>query len=131
MIPPQAAAELAAQHLVLVAQHQQCGVLGRVRPDQHRQQAEQVPHQAVGERRQHAAIVTDRGSGKGVIPAEEPELLMALRLGSAAELTMVVQPFLAPPGDLADLRVYRPVPRLPGAVRSWRADLVLAPGPHG
>jgi glutathione synthase/RimK-type ligase-like ATP-grasp enzyme len=47
------------------------------------------------------------GSGKGVIRADsEPELLMALRLASAAELTMVVQPFLAPAGELADLRVY-------------------------
>ena len=39
MIPPQAAAELAAQHLVLVAQHEQLGVLGPIRPGQHRQQA--------------------------------------------------------------------------------------------
>jgi hypothetical protein len=47
------------------------------------------------------------GSGKGVIRADdEPELLMALRLASAAELTMVVQPFLAPAGELADVRVY-------------------------
>lgn len=47
------------------------------------------------------------GSGKGVIRADdEPELLMALRLASAAELTMVVQPFLAPAGELADIRVY-------------------------
>jgi hypothetical protein len=48
MIPPQAAAELTAQHLVLVAQHQQFSILGQIRPDQHRQQAEQAPHQAVG-----------------------------------------------------------------------------------
>ncbi len=47
------------------------------------------------------------GSGKGVIRADdEPELLMALRLASAGELTMVVQPFLAPAGELADIRVY-------------------------
>ena len=38
------AAELAAQHLVLVAQHEQLHVLGQVRPDQHRQQAEQATH---------------------------------------------------------------------------------------
>jgi hypothetical protein len=44
MVPLQAAIELTAQHLVLVAQHQQLGVLGQVRPDQHRQQAEQAPH---------------------------------------------------------------------------------------
>ncbi len=50
MIPPQAAAELTAQHLVLVAQHEQLGVLGQIRADQHRQHAEQVPHQEVDER---------------------------------------------------------------------------------
>jgi hypothetical protein len=33
MIPPQAAAELTAQHLVLVAQHQQLGIRGQVRAD--------------------------------------------------------------------------------------------------
>ena len=60
VIPPQAAAELAAQHLVLVAQHEQLDVLGQVRPDQHRQQAEQAPHQAVGERQQHAAMLSAR-----------------------------------------------------------------------
>jgi len=53
MIPPQAAAELTAQHLVLVAQHQQLDVPGQVRPDQHRQQAEQAPHQPVDQRQQH------------------------------------------------------------------------------
>jgi RimK-like ATP-grasp domain len=47
------------------------------------------------------------GSGKGVIRADsERELLMALRLAAAGELTMVVQPFLAPAGNLADIRVY-------------------------
>jgi hypothetical protein len=50
MIQPQAAAELTAQHLVLVAQHQQLDVLGQVRAGQHRQQAEQAPQQAVGKR---------------------------------------------------------------------------------
>ncbi len=57
MVPPQAAAELTAQHLVLMAQHEQLGVLGQIRPDQHRQQAEQAPHQAVGERQQHPEMV--------------------------------------------------------------------------
>mgnify|MGYP007135542763 CR=1 FL=1 len=42
MIPPQATAELTAQHLVLVTQHKQLGVLGQIRPDEHRQQAEQA-----------------------------------------------------------------------------------------
>jgi hypothetical protein len=49
MIPPQPAVKLAAQDLVLVAQDQQLGIFGQVRPDQHRQQAEQAPHHAVDE----------------------------------------------------------------------------------
>ena len=57
MIPPQPAAEVAAQHLVLVAQHEQLGVLGQIGPGQHRQQAQQAPQQAVGERQQHSEIV--------------------------------------------------------------------------
>ena len=57
MIPPQATAEPTAQHLVLVAQHQQLDVLGQVRADQHRQQGEQEPQQAVGKRQQHAEMV--------------------------------------------------------------------------
>jgi N12 class adenine-specific DNA methylase len=36
-----------------VAQDQQLGILRQVRPDQHRQQAEQAPHHAVDERQQH------------------------------------------------------------------------------
>jgi len=53
MIPPQPTAEVTGQHLVLVAQHEQLGVLGQIGPGQHRQQAEQAPQQAVGERQQH------------------------------------------------------------------------------
>jgi hypothetical protein len=57
VIPPQPTTELTAQHLVLMAQHQQLGVLGQVRPDQHRHQAEQAPHQAVDDRQQHPEMV--------------------------------------------------------------------------
>ena len=57
MIPPQPAAELAAQHLVLAAQHQQLHVPGQARADQHRQQAGQAPHQPVEQRRQHPEMV--------------------------------------------------------------------------
>jgi len=53
MVPPQPTGQLAAQHLVLVAQHEQLGVLGQVRADQHRRQADQAPHQTVDERQQH------------------------------------------------------------------------------
>jgi hypothetical protein len=57
MVPPQPTSELAAQHLVLMAQHQQLGILGQVRPDQHRQQAQQAPHRAVDERQQLLEVV--------------------------------------------------------------------------
>jgi Protein of unknown function (DUF2637) len=57
MIPPQSATELATKHLVLVAQHQQLGILGQVRADQHRQQAEQAPHQSVEQRQHHPEMV--------------------------------------------------------------------------
>jgi hypothetical protein len=57
MIPPQTAADLAAQRLVLVAQHKQLHVLGQVTADQYRQQAEQAPHQPVEQRQQHSEMV--------------------------------------------------------------------------
>jgi hypothetical protein len=47
VIQSRATPDLTAQHLVLVPQHKQLGVLGQVGADQHRQQAEQAPHQAV------------------------------------------------------------------------------------
>jgi hypothetical protein len=40
-----------------MAQHQQLGVLGQVGPGQHRQQAEQAPHQAAGNRQEHPEMV--------------------------------------------------------------------------
>jgi D-alanyl-D-alanine dipeptidase len=57
MVPPQAATELTAQHLVLMAQRQQLGVLGQVRPEQHHQQVQQAHHKAVDERQQHLEMV--------------------------------------------------------------------------
>ncbi|HEY6795831.1 MAG TPA: hypothetical protein VI248_14220 [Kineosporiaceae bacterium] len=48
---------------------------------------------------------TSWGGGKGVLVAhDEGELMTALRLASAAELTMVIQPLVEPP--LEDVRVY-------------------------
>jgi len=51
-----------------VAQHQQLDALGQVRADQHRQQAEQEPQQAVGKRQQHAEMV----SATLLIPQQNP-----------------------------------------------------------
>jgi hypothetical protein len=68
MIPPQPATELTAQHLVLMAQHQQLGVLGQIRPGQHSEQAEQAPHQAVHEQQQHPEMVP----ATSLIPQQNP-----------------------------------------------------------
>jgi len=40
-----------------IEQHEQLGVLGQIRPGQHRQRAQQIPQQPVDERRQHPATV--------------------------------------------------------------------------
>lgn len=55
--PPQAATELPAEHLVLMAEHQQLNILGQLRADQHRQQTEQARHQPVNQRQQHLVMV--------------------------------------------------------------------------
>lgn len=63
------------------------------------------------------------GSGKGVIRAEgESELLTALRLAAAAELTMVVQPFVGDGGESSDIRVYCVNRRPVGALLRTAAD---------
>jgi hypothetical protein len=77
MVQPQPAGQLTAQHLVLMAQHQQFGVLGQIRPDQHRQQAEQAPHQAVGERQQHPGMVP----AAPLIPQQNPSSRRATHRG--------------------------------------------------
>jgi hypothetical protein len=56
-VPPQPAGQLTAQHLVLMAQHKQLGVLGQVSPDQYRQQAAQAPHQPIDDLQQHPEMV--------------------------------------------------------------------------
>jgi hypothetical protein len=48
--PLRPAAELTAEHLVLVTEHQQLNVLGQVSADQCRQQFEHAPQQPVGKR---------------------------------------------------------------------------------
>jgi hypothetical protein len=55
--PPRPTTELTAQHLILATEHQQLNILGQISADQHRQQAEQAPHQPVSQRQQHPATV--------------------------------------------------------------------------
>jgi uncharacterized cupin superfamily protein len=57
LVPPRPAVDLTAQHLVLVTEHQQLNVLGQIRADKHRQQAEQTPNQPVDEQQQHAGTL--------------------------------------------------------------------------
>jgi hypothetical protein len=88
MIPPQSAGQLAAQDLVLVAQHQQPGVLGQIRPDQHRQQAEQAPHHEIDERQQHPAIVP----ATLPIPQQNPSSHYETEFPSGARLISIRAP---------------------------------------
>jgi hypothetical protein len=84
------------------------------------------------------------GAGMGVSrAADEAQLLMALRLASAAELTMVIQPDLGQAADFADVRVYcanrrpvaalRRVPTDRGGVANvtngGSAEIIGVPGP--
>jgi hypothetical protein len=49
---------MAAQHRVLVPQHQQFGILGHLAPGQHHQAAEQTAHGQVEEREDHSAVIS-------------------------------------------------------------------------
>jgi len=83
MIPPRAAAiELTAQHLILMTQDEQLGVLGQVRPDQHCQQAEQAPQQAVGKRQQHHEMLP----ALPLIPQQNPSPRHATEFPSGTRL---------------------------------------------
>jgi hypothetical protein len=53
-------ADLAAQHRVLVPEHQQLGVFGRLGPGQQQQTAEHVAHEQVGDRQDHSVIISAR-----------------------------------------------------------------------
>ena len=50
-------ADLAAQHRVLVPQHQELGVLGHLAPGQHRQAAQQAANKQVDDRNDHSAMI--------------------------------------------------------------------------
>ena len=51
-------ADLAAQHRVLVPEHQELGVLGRRTPGQRRQAAEQAAREQVADREDHSAMIS-------------------------------------------------------------------------
>ncbi|MGW4801340.1 hypothetical protein ACWEPC_53850, partial [Nonomuraea sp. NPDC004297] len=57
VIPPRPTANPAADHLVLVTEHQQLNILGQISADQHHQQAEQAPHQPIDKRQHHIAMI--------------------------------------------------------------------------
>ena len=50
-------ADLAAQHRVLVPEHQEFGVLGHLTPGQHHQKAEQAAREQVHDREDHSAMI--------------------------------------------------------------------------
>jgi hypothetical protein len=53
-------AGLAAQHRVLVPEHQELGVLGHLTPGQHHQTAEQTANEQVDDREDHSAMISTR-----------------------------------------------------------------------
>ena len=53
-------ADLAAQHRVLVPEHQELGILGHLTPGQHHQAAEQTAHEQVDDREDHSAMIPTR-----------------------------------------------------------------------
>ena len=53
-------ADLAAQHLVLVPQHQELGILGRLTPGPHHQAAQQTAHNQVDGREVHSGMIPAR-----------------------------------------------------------------------
>ena len=53
-------ADLAAQHRVLVPEHQEFGVLGHLTPGQHHQTAEQTANEQVDDREDHSAMIPTR-----------------------------------------------------------------------
>jgi hypothetical protein len=59
-----------------MAQHEQLGVLGQIRPDQYRQQAQQASQQPVDKRQRHPAMVPSRAPD----PAAETQLTLRNRV---------------------------------------------------
>jgi hypothetical protein len=52
--------DLAAQHHVLVPEHQEFGILGRLTPGPHHQAAEQTAQEQVDDRKDHSAMIPTR-----------------------------------------------------------------------
>jgi hypothetical protein len=53
-------ADLAAQHRVLVPEHQEFGILGRLTPGQHHQAVEQAAHEQIDDGEDHSAMIPTR-----------------------------------------------------------------------
>ncbi len=53
-------ADLAAQHRVLVPEHQESGILGHLAPGQHHQTVEQAARDQVDDREDHSAMIPTR-----------------------------------------------------------------------
>ena len=66
-------ADLAAQHGVLVPQHQKLCVLGRLPPGQHRQAAQQAAYEQAGDRNDHSAMIPARQSGQAQSSNRAPQ----------------------------------------------------------
>jgi hypothetical protein len=60
-------ADLAAQHLVLMPQHQQLGIFAHLTPGPHHQAAEQATRKQVGDLEDHPAMISNLAGRRGEI----------------------------------------------------------------
>jgi len=75
-------ADLAAQHRVLVPEHQEFGTFGRFTPGRHHQTAEQAAHEPVYDRQDHSEMISAREAarpGQIEYSSPTPSLLAACR----------------------------------------------------
>jgi hypothetical protein len=93
VIPPHPNGQLTAHDLVLVAQHQQLGVLGQIGADQHCQQANKAPQQPVDERQQHPEMVP----ATPLIPQQNPSSQYETEFPSGTGSTSSPRPAARPP----------------------------------
>jgi hypothetical protein len=57
-------ADLAAQHRVLVPEHQKFGILGHLAPGPHYQTAEQAAYEQVEDRKDHTGMISGAKTGQ-------------------------------------------------------------------
>jgi transposase len=77
-------ADLAAQHHVLVPEHEEFGILGHLTPGQHHHTAEQTAHEQVAHCEDHPAMISARKPGQARSNDRAPQGLVAAEYGLGA-----------------------------------------------